>query len=58
MWNGERRGPPPAENTVLGVESSARPYMHLWLRRSTGLLTPIVSEKIGVDVTEGQKWGR
>jgi hypothetical protein len=22
------------------------------------LLTPIVSEKIGVDVTEGQKWAR
>ena len=42
--------------TVLGAESTTNPCLHLRLRRSTDLLTPIVSEKLGVDVTE--EWQR
>ncbi len=42
--------------TVLGAESTTNPCLHLRLRWSTDLLTPIVSEKLGVDVPE--EWQR
>jgi hypothetical protein len=38
--------------TVLGAESTTTPCLCLRLRRYTYLLTPIVSEKFGVDVTD------
>jgi hypothetical protein len=38
--------------TVLGAESTTSPCLRLRLRRRTYLLTPIVSEKLGMDVTE------
>jgi hypothetical protein len=44
--------------TVLGGESIIRPYMSLCLRQNTSLLTIVLSEKFGVEVTEEQKWGR
>ena len=45
-------------DTVLGVESTTRPYLNLLLRRYTSLLTGILGKKIGVDVTEEQNRGR
>ena len=45
-------------DTVLGAESTTRPYMSLGLRRSTHLLAVILGKKLGVDVTEEKKRGR
>jgi hypothetical protein len=44
--------------TVLGAESIIRPYKSMCLRQHTSLLTIVLSEKLGVDVTEEQKRGR
>jgi hypothetical protein len=45
-------------DTVLGAESIIRPYMILYLRQHTSLLTVVLREKFGVDVTEEHKRGR
>jgi hypothetical protein len=47
-----------SRGTVLGAESIIRPYMSLCLRRRTSLLTIVLGERLGVDVTEEQKRGR
>jgi hypothetical protein len=57
LWNEEGNDFLQLRNTVLGAEYTTRPYMSLWLRRYTSLLTVIVDTKLEVDVTEEQKRG-
>ena len=58
MWNGDGCVLLLLRDTVLGAESTTRPYMNLGLRRWTSLLIVTLGKKFGVDVTEKQKRGR
>jgi hypothetical protein len=56
-WDVERNVLLLLRDTVLGDESTTSPNLRLWLRRCTGRLTDIVSDNLGVDVTEEEKRG-